>query len=107
MSAARAAVDAHGGVVERTAAGLVQALVPVAGLEALGSEIVVHFSIDAKIVDAGDSDTAAIVKRVGQANSVGRFDPRSRVRPGDVAEIAVNTGNLHFFDPQTQLNLRA
>jgi multiple sugar transport system ATP-binding protein len=80
---------------------------PVSLLEALGSEIVVHFSIDAKIVDAGDSDTAAIVKRVGQANSVGRFDPRSRVRPGDVAEIAVNTGNLHFFDPQTQLNLRA
>lgn len=80
---------------------------PVSLLEALGSEIVVHFSIDAKIVDAGDSDTAAIVKRVGQANSVGRFDPRSRVRPGDVAEIAVNTGNLHFFDPQNQLNLRA
>jgi len=80
---------------------------PVSLLEALGSEIVVHFSIDAKIVDAGDSDTAAIVKRVGQANSVGRFDPRSRVRPGDVAEIAVNTENLHFFDPQTQLNLRA
>lgn len=80
---------------------------PVSLLEALGSEIVVHFSIDAKIVDAGDSDTAAIVKRVGQANSVGRFDPRSRVRLGDVAEIAVNTGNLHFFDPQTQLNLRA
>ena len=80
---------------------------PVSLLEALGSEIVVHFSIDAKIVDAGDSDAAVVVKRVGQANSVGRFDPRSRVRHGDVAEIAVNTENLHFFDPQTHLNLRA
>ena len=80
---------------------------PVSLLEALGSVIVVHFSIDAKIVDAGDSDAAVVVKRVGQANSVGRFDPRSRVRHGDVAEIAVNTENLHFFDPQTHLNLRA
>ena len=36
--AAKTAVDSHGGVVERSAAGLVQALVPVADLEALASD---------------------------------------------------------------------
>jgi hypothetical protein len=38
----------------------------------------------------------------GQANSVGRSSPRSRVRVGDVVEIAVTTENLHFFDPGDQ-----
>jgi multiple sugar transport system ATP-binding protein len=76
-------------------------------LEALGSEIVVHFSIDAKTVDPGDPDAAEVAPRDGQANSVGRFNPRSRVRSGEVAEIAVSTENLHFFDLQTRLNLRA
>jgi multiple sugar transport system ATP-binding protein len=80
---------------------------PVSLLEALGSEIVVHFSIDAKTVDAGDPDAAEVAPRDGQANSVGRFNPRSRVRSGEVAEIAVTIENLHFFDLQTRLNLRA
>ena len=38
VAAARGAVAAHGGVVERQAGGLVQALVPVADVQALGSD---------------------------------------------------------------------
>ncbi len=37
------------------------------------------------------------------ANAVGRFHPRSRVKVGDLAEIAVSTENLHFFDPESRL----
>ena len=32
---------------------------------------------------------------------MGRFDPRSRVRVGDRAEVEILVSNLHFFDPTT------
>ncbi|MCB0966499.1 MAG: ABC transporter ATP-binding protein, partial [Ilumatobacter sp.] len=69
-------------------------------LEALGSEIMVHFGIDAPTVDSGDPD--AVDEAGGGANAVGRFNPRSRVKPGDTATIAVTTENLHFFDHDTR-----
>jgi multiple sugar transport system ATP-binding protein len=85
--------------------------------EALGSEIMVHFTIDAKPamteevrelaedVDAAvardlDSDAAAT-----QTVMVGRFGARSRVREGDVAEVALDTSALHFFDPESGLGI--
>lgn len=70
-------------------------------IEALGSEIMVHFSLDAQTVDSGDPD--AVEEAGVTANTVGRFHPRSRVRIGDTAEIAVSTENMHFFDRDTRL----
>ena len=67
--------------------------------EALGSEIIVHFELDAPKVDAGDPDA---VDDLGDNTAVGRFDPRSRVMIGDTVEIAVNTINLHFFDAESR-----
>jgi len=32
---------------------------------------------------------------------VGRFSPDSQVRPGETAEVAVDTRAVHFFDTQT------
>ena len=78
---------------------------PVALIEALGSAIMVHVSIDAPNVDAGDPDVLDTAPTEGQANAVGRFSPRSRVRMGEVVEIAVTTENLHFFDPHIRLAL--
>ncbi|MEQ8438416.1 MAG: sn-glycerol-3-phosphate ABC transporter ATP-binding protein UgpC [Ilumatobacter fluminis] len=69
-------------------------------LEALGSEIMVHFGIDAPTVDSGDPD--AVDETGGGANAVGRFNPRSRVKPGEMATIAISTENLHFFDFETR-----
>ena len=69
-------------------------------LEALGSEIMVHFGVDAGRVDSGDPD--AVEEAGAGANAVGRFNPRSRVRAGDTAEIAVTLENLHFFDHETR-----
>jgi len=69
-------------------------------LEALGSEIMVHFGIDAPTVDSGDPDAAD--EAGGGANAVGRFNPRSRVKPGEVATIAIATENLHYFDFETR-----
>jgi multiple sugar transport system ATP-binding protein len=36
---------------------------------------------------------------------IGRFGARSRVREGEVAEVAVDTRSLHFFDPETGLGI--
>jgi multiple sugar transport system ATP-binding protein len=70
-------------------------------LEALGSEIIVHFSIDAPIVDSGDPDEHDDVAHDG-VNAVGRFGPRSRVSVGDPVDVAVTAENLHFSDAQTR-----
>jgi multiple sugar transport system ATP-binding protein len=71
-------------------------------LEALGSEIMVHFRIDASTVDSGDPDAAEEKPGLEQSNAVGRFNPRSTVRMGQEVEIAISTENMHFFDPDTR-----
>ena len=74
----------------------------VALIEALGSEIMVHFHIDAPTVDSGDPD--AIEEKAGNilSNAVGRFHPRSLARIGSPVEIAISTENMHFFDIETR-----
>ena len=70
-------------------------------LEALGSEIMVHFRLDATTVDSGDPDAIEEKDGAGVANAVGRFNPRSRVRMGETIDIAVSSENMHFFDAGT------
>ena len=70
-------------------------------VEALGSELMVHFSIDAKRVDSGDPDAPDVSETTGIANAVARFDPRSRARVDDDIEIALTPEKLHFFDAQS------
>jgi multiple sugar transport system ATP-binding protein len=82
--------------------------------EALGSEIMVHFTIDAKPAttedvrelrqDAGTADIP-VAGDGGGATMVGRFGARSRVKEGETAEVAVDTRALHFFDPETGLGI--
>jgi multiple sugar transport system ATP-binding protein len=79
--------------------------------EALGSEIMVHFIVDAPpaLTEdvrelAQDTDAVAVSRLEGGAaktTMVGRFGARSRVREGDSIEVAVDTRALHFFDPET------
>jgi multiple sugar transport system ATP-binding protein len=75
---------------------------PVVLIEALGSEIMVHFRLDAVTVDSGDPDAVEEAGGEGSANAVGRFNPRSQIRPGQSAQIAVASENLHFFDIETR-----
>jgi multiple sugar transport system ATP-binding protein len=80
--------------------------------EALGSEIMAHFSIKAAHAetdemrelaeDVGAADTTPqIGTEEGEAVIVGRFSPRSRVHPGEEIAAVVDTRALHFFDPET------
>src|SRR5205085_2586315 len=85
--------------------------------EALGSEIMVHFAIQAR--QATTEDVRELAQDVGDeravqqlaegaaehATLVGRFGARSRVRPGEAVEVAVDTRALHFFDPETGLGI--
>jgi multiple sugar transport system ATP-binding protein len=83
--------------------------------EALGSEIMVHFSIDAKQAvteevrelaeDVGDDRVAQPDDAAAAATLVGRFGARSRVRVAGEVEVAVDTRALHFFDPATGLGI--
>ena len=75
-------------------------------VEALGSEYVVHFNIDAPAVDAGDPDAEESVIDGGGVAVVGRFSPRSAVRKDSEIEVAVDASNIHFFDMNTGMTLR-
>jgi multiple sugar transport system ATP-binding protein len=77
--------------------------------EALGSEVMVHFTVDAE--PAVTEEVRELAKDVGdervtehpaeQATMVGRFSPRTKVQVGEAIEVAVDTRALHFFDPET------
>jgi multiple sugar transport system ATP-binding protein len=79
--------------------------------EALGSELMVHFSIDAPPAltedvkelaeDAGTTAEQLGGGDVNRAVVVGRFGPDSKIRVGSAAEVAVDTRGLHFFDTDT------
>jgi multiple sugar transport system ATP-binding protein len=85
--------------------------------EPLGSEIVAHFEVDAPPAltedvrelarDVGQEGTVRATDESGVAKTtvVGRFGPRSRVRNGDVIDVAVDTSAVHVFDLETGLGI--
>jgi multiple sugar transport system ATP-binding protein len=83
--------------------------------EALGSELMVHFTIDATPAvtedvrelqrDVGAEEMGPAAGFEGGAVMVGRFGARSGVRVDDEAEVAVDTRTVHFFDPDTGLGI--
>jgi multiple sugar transport system ATP-binding protein len=76
-------------------------------VESLGAELVVHVTVSDPMAPAdGDSDAwRQVVARRGRA--VARLTTRSRLSPGDVVKLAVDTTRLHLFDAETGASLRA
>ncbi|WP_026622308.1 multiple sugar transport system ATP-binding protein (plasmid) [Ensifer sp. WSM1721] len=72
-------------------------------VEGLGAETMVHLAIEAPWVDAGDPDAVAEIGH--QRSAVGRFSPKTEVRIGDRARVALTPTNLHFFDPETRTSI--
>jgi multiple sugar transport system ATP-binding protein len=82
--------------------------------EALGSEVMVHFKVDAPAAvtddvrelakDAGTDQMADLSNESG-ATLVGRFGARTKVGLGDNIEVAVDTRALHFFEPDSGLGI--
>ncbi len=84
--------------------------------EELGSEIHVIFTIDAPPVehssisdasrtDSGDDDETVAALIGGKSLWTARVSARSSVRPGQPLELAVDTRNLQFFDPDSGLSI--
>jgi multiple sugar transport system ATP-binding protein len=85
--------------------------------EALGSEVLVHFTIDAPIVltehtrelavDVGAEALEELEQRAKDAKSafVAQLSPRTRLKEGDRMEVVVDTNRLHFFDPESGLGI--
>jgi len=75
-------------------------------VEALGSELQVHFTTDAHRVlaeGAVDSDEAATVQR---GEGVAKVDAKTHVKPGDKLPFAVDMEDMQFFDKDTGLAIR-
>jgi multiple sugar transport system ATP-binding protein len=81
--------------------------------EALGSEIMAHFTIDAPPALTEDvrelaqdiGDERAVAEAKEHTTMVGRFGARSKVKEGETVDVAVDTRSLHFFDPETGLGI--
>lgn len=72
-------------------------------VEALGSEILVHFQIDAKKIVAEDANLNDEEHVSGgqievQGEAVARVDPRTDVKVGEKIFVGLDTDRLHFFD---------
>ncbi|WP_107773071.1 ABC transporter ATP-binding protein [Nocardioides sediminis] len=105
--------DMEDASLARDAASRARLTTSVALTEALGSEIVVHFPVDAPRVVTEDTKALEEDAHTGDAPVshhgniwVASFSPRSRVRHGDQVEIAIDQERLHFFDPETGLAIR-
>ena len=75
-------------------------------VEALGSELVVHFTIDAhRVIAEGalDKDEAAVMQ---SGEGVARVEAKTPVKPGDKMTFSVDVEDMQFFDTQTGLAIR-
>jgi multiple sugar transport system ATP-binding protein len=95
-----ALADAREGQILHSVADLV---------EAMGSDVLVHFPVDVPpvVTDdtrelAQDAGTDDLPKAGGKGTVlVGRFSPRTRIYEGQPVAAWVDTSRLHFFDPAT------
>jgi len=76
-------------------------------VEALGSEQLVHFRIDAAqhrvegAQDEGDEDELPMLEGDGGASGTARIDPKGQVRVGEAVRFGLDPAELHLFDPST------
>jgi multiple sugar transport system ATP-binding protein len=76
--------------------------------EAMGSEVYVHFGVDAPPVITDDTiDLAADAELLPEADGgaqtsfVARLNPRTSAQRGQPITLQVDTRRLHFFDRDT------
>jgi multiple sugar transport system ATP-binding protein len=86
---------AHDGATGPTLVGNVDLI------EALGSELVVHFTIDAPRVQPEGATTADEDATAKAGEGVARVAPDTKVKVGERITFAVNTEGMQFFDMET------
>jgi multiple sugar transport system ATP-binding protein len=70
-------------------------------VEALGSELMVHFTVDARRVRAEGTASADEEAVTESGEGVARVDPASPVKVGERARFAIKTEGMQFFDPDS------
>jgi multiple sugar transport system ATP-binding protein len=81
-------------------------------VEAIGTETLVHFTINAPVAmtedmkelaaDAGtDAKTFEARSKEGNNEFVATIDPKSKIKEGSEGELVIDTTRLHFFDPES------
>jgi len=81
-------------------------------VEALGSQLLVFFNVDAPLAHSAGL-AAALGARLEEVTHLGRggtefcaaFEPRSGARVGDEVSVSVDSERLHFFDAETEVAL--
>ncbi len=85
--------------------------------EALGSQVIVHFTVQAPPVltedvrelatDVGADALAELehTAKTGSSTFVAALNPRTRTKEGERLELVVDTRRLRFFDPETGLGI--
>jgi multiple sugar transport system ATP-binding protein len=73
-------------------------------VEALGSELLIHFSIDARRVQP-DQTLEEEEALVASGEGVARIDPHTKVKAGTRQLFAVEIEALHFFDRESGLSI--
>ncbi len=63
--------------------------------EGLGSEVILHLSVDATHVGAAGVETSQ--------RFLARVDPRTAIKVGDTETLRIDTSHLHLFDLETSL----
>jgi multiple sugar transport system ATP-binding protein len=80
-------------------------LVDVELVEALGSELLVHYTLDAHRVHAHeDTDERELADMIG--GGIARVPARTPVAVGDRVRLLLSGEGLHFFDPETGSAIR-
>ena len=75
-------------------------------IEALGSELVVHFTIDAHRVIAEGALEQDEAEAVGAGEGVARIEAKHPVKVGDRMTFAIDIEDMQFFDTRTGLAIR-
>jgi multiple sugar transport system ATP-binding protein len=82
-------------------------------VEALGTQTLVHFAVNAPVVltedmkelaaDVGGEQVDKLEQQAqaGRNDFVAELDPKSKASRGDDVELFVDTTQLHFFDPES------
>jgi len=75
-------------------------------VEALGSEHLLHFNIDARRIHAPGMDEEQEFSEAVAGIGVARIDPEGQIKHGERVRLTLRPDLLHFFDPATGLAIR-
>ncbi|HSJ49983.1 MAG TPA: sn-glycerol-3-phosphate ABC transporter ATP-binding protein UgpC [Actinomycetota bacterium] len=85
--------------------------------EALGADVLIHFTVEAPEVmtedvkelasDVGEEALEAVKERAeaGRSTFLARVNPRTEARTDQPVELVVDVARMHFFDPETGLGI--